>query len=162
MAAFREFGIRTVLAVSAAVAPKLLAAGLDCYLLGFPPGMDVNQYALQAADPSQALGAIIRKAQWLGKGQPAVPVTAAVEAPSRPAMPTKRCRPNRKPTTKRTKKKDELDDDDWDEMEDEADDLDDDGPDQSADASPPACRPRPPRSSPLHPCRHRRKRSKPT
>ena len=53
------------------VAPKLLAAGIDCYLLALPPGMDVNAYALQAADPSQALGAIIRKAEWLGKGQSA-------------------------------------------------------------------------------------------
>ena len=59
----------------------MLAAGLDCYLLGFPPGIDVNQYALQAADPSQALGAIIRKAEWLGKGQPAVPVPAVESAP---------------------------------------------------------------------------------
>ena len=30
--------------------------------------MDANAYALQAADPSQALGRIIRKAAWQGKG----------------------------------------------------------------------------------------------
>ena len=41
---------------------------MDCYLLNLPMGVDVNQYALQADDPSQALGAIIRKAEWLGKG----------------------------------------------------------------------------------------------
>ena len=76
LAAFREFGIRRVLVTAAAIAPKLLAAGH-----GLLPhrscrsGMDVNAYALQADDPSQALGAIIRKAEWLGKGQSAaVPV----------------------------------------------------------------------------------------
>ena len=34
LAAFREFGIRRVLVTAAAIAPKLLAAGIDCYLLG--------------------------------------------------------------------------------------------------------------------------------
>ena len=80
LAAFQEFGIRSVLATSATVAPKLLAAGLDCYHILFPPDMDVNQYALQTADPSQALGAIIRKAEWLGKGQkPTVEVAPVAE-----------------------------------------------------------------------------------
>ena len=86
LAAFREFGIRRVLVTAADDRAELLAAGIDCYHLALPPGMDVNAYALQAADPSQALGAIIRKAEWLGKGQPAAPVTvpvADVPQPSR-------------------------------------------------------------------------------
>ena len=55
LAAFREFGIRRVLMTAEAMAPKLLAAGIDCYQLDLPPGMDVNAYALQAADPSKPL-----------------------------------------------------------------------------------------------------------
>ena len=90
LAAFREFGIQRVLLTAAAIAPKLLAAGLDCYQLTLPPEMDVNAYALHAADPSQALGAILRKAEWLGKGQPTTPVTVpAVELPSLPPLRAK-------------------------------------------------------------------------
>ena len=93
LAAFREFGIQRVLLTEAAIAPKLLAAGLDCYQLTLPPEMDVNAYALHAADPSQALGAILRKAEWLGKGQPTTPVTVpAVELPQ-PAATTGRSGP---------------------------------------------------------------------
>ena len=83
--------------MAAAIAPKLLAAGLDCYLLRLPPGMDVNAYALQAADPSQALGAIIRKAEWLGKGQAGRHVPA-VEVPQPADVPAKRNRTKSKPT----------------------------------------------------------------
>ena len=68
LAAFREFGIRRVLAAAEAVVPKLMAAGMECYLLALPMGMDANEYALQAADPAQALGEVIRKAEWQGKG----------------------------------------------------------------------------------------------
>ena len=85
LAAFREFGIRRVLLTAEAIAPKLLAAGLDCYLMRLPPGIDVNAYALEASDPSQALGAMIRKAEWLGKGQPAAPAAVPVVAAPPPA-----------------------------------------------------------------------------
>ena len=84
LAAFREFGIRRVLLALVEIAPKLLAAGMDCYQLVLPPGMDVNAYALQAADPSQALGAIIRKAEWLGKGQTATAPVVEVPQPTAP------------------------------------------------------------------------------
>ena len=69
MNAFREFGIKQVLLTEAALAQKLTEAGWDCYLLTFPAGMGANKYALDADDPSRALGSIIRKAEWLGKGQ---------------------------------------------------------------------------------------------
>ena len=83
LAAFRQFGIRRVLASAEAVVPRLIAAGIECYLLAMPIGLDANQYALQAADPAQALGGAIRKAVWQGKGaSPTVPV---VNAP--PAVP---------------------------------------------------------------------------
>jgi hypothetical protein len=68
LAAFQEFAIRRVLTPCANLTSKLLAAGLDCFLLKLPPGMDANTYALQAEDPAEALGAVLRKAEWLGKG----------------------------------------------------------------------------------------------
>ena len=82
-AAFRQFGIRRVLASAEAVVPRLIAAGIECYLLALPIGLDVNRYALQATDPAQALGEIIRKAVWQGKG--ASPMVPVVNAP--PAVP---------------------------------------------------------------------------
>ena len=84
LTAFREFGIRRVLLTEATIAPALLAAGIDCYHILLPLGVDVNAYALQSDDPSKALGAIIRRAEWIGKGQsptsaPAAPVETAVD-----------------------------------------------------------------------------------
>ncbi len=89
LAAFREFNILRALVVSASIAPKLLAAGLDCYHINLPPGIDVNAYALQADDPAKALGAIIRRAEWLGKGESAASaVVPVVEMPQPAAAPT--------------------------------------------------------------------------
>jgi DNA primase len=92
LAAFQEFNIKRVLTPCEAVCPRLLQAGLDCYLLKFPSGMDANAYALQVNDPAQALGAVLRKAEWFGKGQPAgpptVPVVAAVPQELPQAVPT--------------------------------------------------------------------------
>ena len=76
LTSFQEFGIRRVLTLSESVAPRLLAAGLDCYQVGLPPCLDINSYALQVADPADALGGLLRRAEWLGKG--AVPARAAV------------------------------------------------------------------------------------
>jgi DNA primase len=47
---------------------QLMAAGLDCYRIQFPKGMDANEYALKVTPASRSLGLVIRKAQWLGKG----------------------------------------------------------------------------------------------
>jgi len=128
LAAFREFGIRRVLVTAESIAPKLLAAGIDCYHLVLPPGIDANAYALQASDPSQALGAVIRKALWLGKGQPASVPGGQIPQPAAPvAVPAADVPPASVPvaTEPRDPKddEDELDDDQWDESE-KADDLD--------------------------------------
>ena len=81
LAAFAQFGTRRVLAAAEAVVPKLLAAGIDCYLLALPMGVDANQYASQVTDPAEALGESIRKAAWQGKGTgPAVDVTIPIKA----------------------------------------------------------------------------------
>ena len=74
LAAFTEFKVMRVLVVDLGVVQKLLDAGLDVYSLPLPPTLSINTYALQAGDPAEALGALLRNAHWLGKGQ-AVPVT---------------------------------------------------------------------------------------
>jgi len=50
------------------VAELLQSAGLDCFRIQFPKGMDANEYALKVAPASKSLGVAIRKAMWLGKG----------------------------------------------------------------------------------------------
>jgi DNA primase len=60
---------------------ELLAAGLDCYRILFPKGMDANEYALKVGPAAKSLGVAIRSAQWLGKGQ-AKPITTAEATPS--------------------------------------------------------------------------------
>jgi DNA primase len=139
LAAFQRFGVRRVLASAEAVAPRLIAAGIECYLLALPIGLDVNQYALQAADPAQALGEAIRKAVWQGKGaSPTVPV---VNAP--PAVPEATDDADDEDDDGDL---DDLSDDDWDDLEDDEDDMLDDGPetiDEPASDSPLSATPAP-------------------
>jgi hypothetical protein len=85
MGAFAEFGVRRLLITSEAVAPKLLAAGIDVYLMHFPQGMDANKYASGFANASRALGEAIRRAEWIGKGQPARSTLAVQSIPPGPA-----------------------------------------------------------------------------
>jgi hypothetical protein len=70
MRAFSEFNIRRVLVSDEAVAPKLMAAGIDVYLMHFPQGMDASKHAEGYQDPSRALGLVIRRAEWIGQGEP--------------------------------------------------------------------------------------------
>ena len=61
------------------VAEQLQANGIDCFRLLFPRGMDVNQWAAEAATAVEArehLSQAIRKAEWLGNGK----------APERPLL----------------------------------------------------------------------------
>ena len=74
LAAFTEFRIKRVLVVDLGIVQQLLDAGIDVYSLQLPPTLSINTYALQAGDPAEALGALLRTAHWLGRGQ-AVPVT---------------------------------------------------------------------------------------
>ncbi len=55
---------------AAKFAEKLLALGIDCYRIVFPKGMDANEYALKVQPAAKALGLLIRKAEWMGKGAP--------------------------------------------------------------------------------------------
>jgi DNA primase len=103
LAAFDQAGTERVLiaydrdaagdAAAEKLATKLMAAGIACYRIQFPKGMDANAYALQVQPAAKALGLVIRKAVWLGEGQaPARPdIEAAVivhESTAAPAIPT--------------------------------------------------------------------------
>jgi hypothetical protein len=66
--AFADFGVRRVLVCNEAIAPKLLTAGVEVFLLRFPPNVEANKYARGFRDPARALGAVIRRAEWIGKG----------------------------------------------------------------------------------------------
>jgi DNA primase len=76
---------------------QLTAAGLDCYRIQFPKGMDANEYALKVTPAAKSLGLVIRKAQWLGMGEAppwAIPPAAVqttpvvIEEATKKEMPT--------------------------------------------------------------------------
>jgi DNA primase len=50
-------------------ATQLMSAGIDCFRIQLPKGMDVNEWAKNATPPEKSLGLVICKAQWMGKGQ---------------------------------------------------------------------------------------------
>lgn len=50
------------------VSAKLIAAGMEAYRIEFPKTMDANLYALKVKPADKALGTLIRKASWLGRG----------------------------------------------------------------------------------------------
>jgi DNA primase len=50
------------------VSAKLIAAGMETYRIEFPKAMDANLYALKVRPAEKALGTLIRKASWLGRG----------------------------------------------------------------------------------------------
>ncbi len=78
LAAFQQHGIERVLIAydaddagnraAAELARRLVAAGIGCYRLRFPRGMDANEYALKVTPASESLGVVIRSAEWLGEG----------------------------------------------------------------------------------------------
>ncbi len=70
---------------AAKLAEKLIAAGIDCYRVQFPRGMDANEYALKVTPAAKSLGVAIRKAAWMGQGEaPAVELGAVSAAASTP------------------------------------------------------------------------------
>lgn len=80
--AFKQHGVARVLIAydrdeagergAAKAAEKLLAAGIECWRIRFPKGMDANEYAMKVQPAAKSLGLLIRKAEWLGKGNPPV------------------------------------------------------------------------------------------
>ena len=51
------------------LAPRLMAAGIECYRIQFPKGMDANEVSLKMQPADKTLGLLIRKAHWLGQGK---------------------------------------------------------------------------------------------
>lgn len=80
LSAFKQYAVKRVLiaygaskegdAAANEVAEQLLVIGIDAYRIEFPRTLDANDYALEAQPPGSNLGQVIRKAVWLGKGQP--------------------------------------------------------------------------------------------
>jgi len=126
MAAFKEFNIKRVMTPCESVTPKLIEAGIDCFLLKFPTGLDANSYGLQMSDVAAALSAVIRKAEWVGNGKRA---NSTVQPPPPVITPI-----HEEPAATTINLPDE-DDEDYeedvvdDELEDEAIDEEDDIPD---------------------------------
>ncbi|MBI4867540.1 MAG: toprim domain-containing protein [Candidatus Wallbacteria bacterium] len=96
--AFRRFNTRRVLiaydnddagnAAARKLARELIAAGLECYRIRFPRGMDANEFAAKVKPAAKSLGLAIRKAEWLGKGSaPTQQTPAAAPAPAVPPAP---------------------------------------------------------------------------
>jgi DNA primase len=92
LAAFKEHGTTRVLIAydrdeagdraAAKLAERLTASGIECFRILFPKGMDANEYALKVQPAAKSLGALIRKAHWMGQGDaPALTVPAPVAAP---------------------------------------------------------------------------------
>lgn len=54
---------------AAKVAQVLMQAGIECFRIQFPKGMDANEYALKVTPAAKSLGLLIRKAAWLGKDE---------------------------------------------------------------------------------------------
>ncbi len=89
LAAFRCYGTERVLIAydrddageraAEKLAEKLIAAGLECFRVQFPKGMDVNEYALKVTPAAKSLGVLLRHAQWMGKG--ASPVLSVARSP---------------------------------------------------------------------------------
>jgi hypothetical protein len=69
-----------------AIAVTLLAAGIGCYRVQFPSGMDANDHARGAEDATKALGQVLRQAEWLGKGRSPDLDVRPVAPPTEPAV----------------------------------------------------------------------------
>ena len=50
------------------IAKRLLGAGIECFRIEWPSGMDANDYACASANPTDTFGKAIRSAGWMGKG----------------------------------------------------------------------------------------------
>jgi DNA primase catalytic core len=88
LAAFRAHGVRNVLIAydhdeagdrgAAKLAERLAAAGIGCWRVRFPQGMDANAYALKVTPAAKSLGLLLRQSVWMGAG----------DAPPHPALLT--------------------------------------------------------------------------
>lgn len=90
-AALRRHGTRRVLiaydrddagnAAADQLAPALLDAGIECFRVLFPKGMDANEYARKVQPADKSLGLLLQQAEWLGKGKRPGVVVKMVASP---------------------------------------------------------------------------------
>lgn len=82
---------------------ELMAAGIECFRVLFPKGMDANEYAQKVQPAAKSMGLVLQQAQWLGKGKPitsaSTPTTShpSVSAEALPQLPAS---PKPKPAAK--------------------------------------------------------------
>jgi DNA primase catalytic core len=102
LAAFKKYGTEQVLIAfdrdgagdlaAEKVAKQLIEAGISCYRVQFPRGMDANEYACKMQPPGKALALALRSAVYMGKGvkkeQPVVSDSWPVNEPATPAIET--------------------------------------------------------------------------
>lgn len=98
LAVLKQYGTKRILIAydrdeagergAAKVKELLLPAGLECFRIQFPKGMDVNEYALKVTPANKSLGLLIRKAVWIGAGTPQN-TEAPTLPPSAPAIVTR-------------------------------------------------------------------------
>jgi DNA primase catalytic core len=94
--AFRRHGTTRVLIAydrdpagdraAAALGERLMAMGIECFRVTFPAGTDANDVARAAASPTDALGAAIRSAAWMGRGPGPATLRHAAALPPPPAQ----------------------------------------------------------------------------
>jgi DNA primase catalytic core len=64
-----------------ALAQELSAAGVEVFRVELPRGADVNDIAVEAKNPQEALGRFLRKAAWMGGAKTGRPATAIEPIP---------------------------------------------------------------------------------
>jgi DNA primase catalytic core len=69
------------------VAAELVDAGVTCYRVQFPKGMDANEYALKMKPAAKALEVVIKSATLMGHGQGRVVETPPASAAASPPPP---------------------------------------------------------------------------
>ncbi|MGB6639863.1 MAG: CHC2 zinc finger domain-containing protein [Thermoanaerobaculia bacterium] len=78
--AFEAYGIERLLIAydrdeggdraAKALAEKLFARGIACFRVEFPRGMDANEFACKVLPADKSLDLVLRKAVWMGEGEP--------------------------------------------------------------------------------------------
>lgn len=58
-------------------AEKLMAAGIECYRVRFPKGMDANEVSLKMTPAAKTLALFLRSAEWMGGHKAQAPSSAA-------------------------------------------------------------------------------------
>lgn len=70
---------------AAALAKTLMAEGMECFRVLFPRGEDANSFVCTAGSATEALGRVIRAAEWMGAGEKRrLPRADPVAPPSSP------------------------------------------------------------------------------